>query len=496
MLFEIINDKFRIKGMLVLAFITVLTHTTIVSQNTFELQIPIDGYQTPGGMIIDNQGNYIISGLSYDVNLGYHNGILFKVSASGEVVKSTTYQVSDSTCFFGNIISLDSNYLVFGGIGPISAGWTSIMICSYDHNLNFQWRRSYLLSGIHRVSMFKAKVDIDSNIIIIGSALKEEKYNDSDPFLFKCNQLGDSLQMNVETLDSYQMLYDFLINPDSSGYLTFVFGRYPDYPAYSTSIANYSNSFSLEGVDEIPDEQFYSTHTSQWANDHEFYVSGNKNVTIQHTTYQGVGLKRMDTSFSIIQEANFGHILDTINYPGWENSFDYLDINNIFFTWSKNYDDWFQTMPSWIVVTKLDSNFNIIYDRYYGGDAMYSSYFIEATEDGGCVILGIVYKYQGYDYDLYLIKTDENGLVTSIEENKRQGKIKIQVFPNPCTERISFDHDLTLVDIFDQKGQLVLRYQNYNQFSNIVVGQLQSGVYIYRALSKEGGFASGKFVKR
>jgi hypothetical protein len=468
----------------------------LICQNTFELQIPWQGYQTPGDIVIDNQGNYIISGLSYDFSLGYHNGIIFKVNATGEVVKSISYFVPDSTCWFGRIIKLDSNYLVFGGIGPISSGWTSIMICSFDFELNFQWRKNYLLSGEHELATIRAKVDYDNNIILLGSATKDVKYNDPDPFLFKCNQQGDSLKMVVHSFEYFQLLYDFLIKSDSSGYISFAYGRYPGYPSYHSSGAHYSNTYSLVDVTEIPDESFHSTHTAKWINDHEFLISGNKNLAIQYTAYQGVGLKWMDTSFSILHELDYAHFLDTISYPGWERSFDWLNFNDIFFTWSKNYDDFYQTMPSWIVVTKLDSNFNIIYDRYYGGDAMYSSYFIEATEDGGCVILGIVYKYQGYDYDLYLIKTDENGLVTAIDEDQLQSQLNILVYPNPCRERISFDHDLTLVDIFDQKGQLVLRYQNYNQFSNIAVGQLQSGVYIYRALSKEGGYASGKFVKK
>ena len=454
------------------------------------------GYQTPGDIEIDNWGNYIVSAYSYDDNKDVVTGLLYKIDPYGEIVTSITLHVPDSGCYLTEIIELDSNYLIFGAIGPGTSTMSSIMICSFDFELNLQWRKQYKLSEQHIIGMFNAKIDHDGNIVAIGSAMKEVKYYDPDPFLFTCNQQGDSLSMVVEPYDYQQMLFDFLIKPDSSGYISFGYGQYPSYPSYHSFGAYYSPSFDFEKVIEIPDDRFHSSHTVRWINDHEFFISGKKHIAIQYEAYQGVGMKRMDTSFSITQEVDFGHILDTINYPGWERSFDYLNIDNIFFTWSKNYDDFFQFMPSWIVLTRLDSNLNIIYDRYYGGDAMYSSYFIDATEDGGCVILGIIYDYEGIDYDLYLIKTDENGLVTTVDEDHLQSKLNILVYPNPCSGRISFDHDLTLVDIFDHSGQWVLRFQNYNQFSDIAVGQLQSGVYIYRALSKEGGYASGKFVKR
>ncbi len=476
--------------------VLILFWNILVSQNTFELRIPMESYQAPGDITIDNQGNYIIPGISFNDSIDAFHGILFKVSATGEVIKSISYFVPDSTCCFTRMIKLDSNYLVFGGIGPISSGWTSIMICSFDFELNFQWRKNYLFSGEHELATLRAKIDYDNNIVLLGSATKDVKYNDPDPFLFKCNQQGDSLKMVVHSFEYWQLLYDFLIKSDSSGYISFAFGRYPGYPPYHSSGTHYSNTYSLVDVTEIPDESFHSTHTAKWINDHEFLVSGNKHISIQYTSYQGVGLKRMDTSFSILQELDYAHFLDTISYPGWERSFDWLNFNDIFFTWTKNYDDWLQTVPSWMVLTKLDSNFNVVYERFYGGDAMYSSYFIEATDDGGCIMVGIIYEYEGSNYDLYLIKTDENGLTTSIEEDYFESMISILPYPNPCTDRIAFDHDLTLVDIFNHSGQLVLRFQNYNQFSDIAVGKLQSGVYIYRALTKEGGFTSGKFVKR
>jgi hypothetical protein len=468
----------------------------IFSQNSFELLIQMPNYEVPGDMIIDNQGDYIIVGSSLNFDTDVSSGLLIKVSASGDVLSELIYSVPDSTCLFNNIVQLDSGYLVFGGIGTISSGMTSILICSFDFDLNFQWQKEYLISDIHIIGDFEVKVDLDSNLVIIGSAYKEVKYLDDDPFEFKCNQSGDSILMHIETLDYHQLVFDFLIKQDSSGYIVFGSGQYPNYPYLDANGAYYDRAFIREQVKEVPNEIYWS-HTVMWIDDKEFFISGNKNL---HTypTIQGVGLMRVDTSFNSIYDIHFGLFQDTACYPGWDRSFDFKNIDNVFFTGTKNYEHWFQNMSSWIMLSKFDSCLNTKYERIYGGDALYSSYQINATEDGGCIISGIRYDYrnQDYNYDIYLIKTDSNGLTTSIEEDYSHNMSSIQPYPNPCTERISFDHNLTRVDIYNHSGQLVLRNQNYNQFSDIAVGQLQSGIYIYRVLNKEGGFASGKFVKR
>jgi len=469
----------------------------ICGQNSFELRIQMPNFEVPGDLIIDDQGNYVIAGASLDVNTNVYSGILLKVSASGELVTNVTYSFPDSTCLFSDIIKLESNYLVFGGIGPISSGLTSIMICSFDFDLNFQWRKCYSISDIHVLGDFNTKIDLDSNIVVLGSALNEFKNFDADPFEFRCNQQGDSILMAVETIDYPQLVFDFLIKPDSSGYISFGEGNYPSYPSYHTCGAYYNRSFIREQVVEVPDERFHSSHTVRWISDHEFFISGKKIISVNYSSVQGAGLKKMDTSFSILNEVDFAHIPDTICYPGWDRNFDYLDINNILFTWTKNYDDWFQSMPSWIVLTKFDSSLNTIYERHFGGDVMYSSYQINATDDGGCIISGIRYDYNipGYDYDLYLIKTDENGLVTSINEEREINDVNILVSPNPCTNKIAFNNDLSLIKIFNQSGQMVLSYENYSNLNSINVGHFEPGIYFYRVLDADGCHSTGKIIK-
>ena len=373
---------------IVVIILCLLVIVEVNCQESFELHIPGPGFQTSGDLHIDNQGNYIIVGVSMDINTSIQSGIAIKISPLGEIIVYNTYTFPDTSCNFFSLVELDSNYLVFGGIGPIMVGLSSILVCSFDYNLNMLWRKNYKISEDHVFGGFKAKVDLDGNIIIMGVALKEVKYLDTDPIEYRCNPSGDSLYMVVETLDYNQRVFDFLIKPDSTGYISFGSGQYPSYPYIDANAAYYNHSFTREKVREVPNDIYWS-HTVKWINDEEFFISGNKHIPSPLDIHP-VGFMRLDTAFTVIDDVHFGVIPDTACYPAWIRSFDYLDLNNIFFAWIKNFDDHFQNMPSWIMLTKFDSSLNTVYERYYGGDVMYAANQISATEDGGCIISGII----------------------------------------------------------------------------------------------------------
>jgi len=72
------------------------------------------------------------------------------------------------------------------------------------------------------------------------------------------------------------------------------------------------------------------------------------------------------------------------------------------------------------------------WQKYYGGDACYLLMSILATQDGGCVMAGSRYDYQtqNMERDVYILKVDEDGLITwayNIPEVTKETLI----YPNP-----------------------------------------------------------------
>jgi len=85
-------------------------------------------------------------------------------------------------------------------------------------------------------------------------------------------------------------------------------------------------------------------------------------------------------------------------------------------------------------------------------------------------------------YDLFLIKIDES--ITSIAEMENSSVI---LYPNPTSSvlRLTSDHQIQKVEIFDQSGRLV-HTQSMKHGNSISVKQLSPGNYILRAFSSDG----------
>ena len=93
-----------------------------------------------------------------------------------------------------------------------------------------------------------------------------------------------------------------------------------------------------------------------------------------------------------------------------------------------------QVDNSWILLTNLDSNLNLHWQRYYGGDAFYHLWGLKATPDEGCVIYAERYdeNTQDEEYDMYILKVDTNGLLTSLNDSKFIIPQGMLIYPNPA----------------------------------------------------------------
>ncbi len=62
-----------------------------------------------------------------------------------------------------------------------------------------------------------------------------------------------------------------------------------------------------------------------------------------------------------------------------------------------------------IILIKIDSNGNMQWNNYFGGENDDTAVSLQQTSDGGYIILGDTYSYGNGNRDLWLIKTDANG---------------------------------------------------------------------------------------
>jgi len=91
-----------------------------------------------------------------------------------------------------------------------------------------------------------------------------------------------------------------------------------------------------------------------------------------------------DGAYSIQQTTDGGYIV-----AGWTNSFG-----------AGNWD---------IYVIKLDANGNMVWEKTYGGNDYDLAYSIQQTTDGGYIVAGWTNSFGAGESDFYIIKPDENG---------------------------------------------------------------------------------------
>ena len=137
----------------------------------------------------------------------------------------------------------------------------------------------------------------------------------------------------------------------------------------------------------------------------------------------------------------------------------------------------------------------ITFERTYGGSGQDWGLALNQTSDGGFIIAGRTRSFGAGGYDVYLVKTDGNGLVWVEEKDNYQLPVtNFQLFqnqPNPLNEssvigfQLSAPAHITL-KIYDVSGRLVGTLLDKKQEPGVYQlpisnYQLQgSGIYFYR----------------
>jgi hypothetical protein len=142
------------------------------------------------------------------------------------------------------------------------------------------------------------------------------------------------------------------------------------------------------------------------------------------------------------------------------------------------------------MLSKLDTNLNIIWQKKYAdgtGDVLGS---IFSTSDGGCLLSGWRYFTTGsgtFQSNAYLIKVNANGDITS-ETTIPLSTPTLKVFPNPAQAEIqvALPAEIETFDyrIYDFQGKLVQQENNVSSVQSINIQALATGSYVLQVWQK------------
>ncbi len=441
-------------------------------------------------------GDYIIS--SFSINKG--KSVLLKINCLGELV--LTNELKDRYIIYNLFPDTNGNFIGLGSVSDEMFTKNQFLLIRFDSNFNILDEKRY--SVPYRIMNIKYCVDHFNNLIC---NIQLYNINSNDPFdlsIFRLTMNGDSLNYKHFESPNIQISNSIMEKLDHSGYYLPENGRIdPVCSPYLNNMIELDYDFSITFEDSITNDIGLHT-TMRKFNDSQYLISGNKYIPFTPYENEFIALEKLDATYQAYAYSTIGPLMvDTITYPAWFRSLDFIDTNNIFVGGTVNFNlNQIPDRKSYFILTNLDSELNKRWQYFYGFDRYYEMSGILATSDGGCLLYGTYCNYTNPATnvkDIILIKVDSSGLVTGIPHNPDFIISSAILFPNPGREQLNIQSGPQIngaaFTLYDMQGRPVLE-ENINATQlRLNTSNLVSGTYPWQIVFKNNVIESGKWVK-
>jgi predicted secreted protein len=348
-------------------------------------------------LVQTNDGGYALTGWTNSSGAGSYDCWLAKTDTFGNIIWNQTYGGTSDDYAYALVHTSDGGYALAGWTTSFGAGGYDCWLVRTDASGNMQWNKTYGRTGEDVACALVQTTD--GGYALAGWTIT---FGDGQPFawLVKTDSAGD-MQWNrtcggghgeyawdlVQTTDGGYALagstwpigasfYDFwLAKTDASGnaqWSKHYGGSFHDWgrAMVQTSdggyaLAGYTLCFG-SGAYDIWLVKTDATGNMQW------------NKTYGGTNY--------DVALALVKTSDGGYAL-----AGYTRSFGAGG------------------MDCWLI--KTDANFNMQWNRTYGGTGDDEAWDLVQTRDGGYALAGMTESFGAGSYDFWLVKTDvESGL--------------------------------------------------------------------------------------
>jgi hypothetical protein len=449
--------------------------------------------------IEDGNGNYLMVGSKYSRDLDILSAYYLFLDNSGNLLAEKEFNNNDSFSLFGSVYYANDSIYIFGVKGSSNSEikdelWLLIL----DNNYNIISNKSYRIEGVD-ITTFHYIINSRGNFLICVTANNPQ--TDLDVFFYEISTVGDSISLKYDPMTGPQIACDIIQKP-SGNYKTFGRGVYPGFLPYAGKMVDYDSAFNYISNDTIP-YGLYNNNTAKWISDSTYLVTGKKN----NGSNNELGVVKLNLKDQSIQGNHYGNA-DTNHHVGAELNLDFISKGSIYFGGTANIIEnhlMYQPEHSWIILNNIDSNLNLNWQKYYGGNAFYYLWAVRATSDGGCLLLCTKYDVavQYEEMDLYILKVDSNGLLTSTNDDFSIPVNSLAIAPNPATNYVSirypdiFGNNEKEIVVYNARGSAVLTIDATWEASgiNLNISDLPAGLYFVELIVEGKRTGSGKMVK-
>lgn len=467
----------------------------LYSQNEFIYKCETADFDYFVDLLVKNDSVIYLLGAQgyYDSTRVIYKSKLVEMDIAGNVLDSTYLSTYSEDVFLTKLKRIGNEIYAFGS-AKMANGYGNIIII-YDSNFNEISRKKLLQDT---TVLYKAVTDvliIDTNIFIFNS----DVYDIPPASTFSILKINTNLD-SIVSFDAKPLggtAYSAI--DDKNGGIK-VFTLY--YKIISAGqIAHFDKNLNELSVDPLP-HLLHFNNNSMWLTDTTFLVTGTAELladSILPLYYNGwdLGIVVLDTNNNLL-DYSIQIRLNGEENAGWFQNIVRSKTNGYYFVGNQNLGSHYNSK---IILTKLDSAFNIIWektiwDRVHG----FESFGIYTLSDSSVILLVEKYEslYSNYK-DAYVYKISKDGAVLSTTNIGKQRIGKLNIFPNPGVDYINIAtlggvEQIVNYKIYDMQGKLVL---SNNTFSNIVkvnTSHFKSGNYVVIANTLKGNVLSGKFI--
>ena len=512
------------KNLLILFIITLLSAVTVHAQNSYEVTFATEYEDVINEITKGYQDEFIV--VRYK---SYWAGIY----DTAEIARFTLYSfynnIEDSLCWpvafyrpdtniFPQKVYFDNNcYYVFGSAVTNTSGPDSLLtrweyMARFDMNKQIVWEKlyprpaeltGYLTSGGPRILKL-----ISGNLLVLTGTSMVENPLYNRWLLREYSTGGNVLKERVFShyLTGYvqSLTYSFdsteiLIHNSTGGHIPGCNNL--ETAGHGALILDTATYDTVGGVCYLPDINIHYPYEAMFDHNGHLILSGYTTIYDfdQHKFDEYIGTYILNSDFQVINS----RLLTDKDRKTWFAYNEGMDIDengNIFIAGEVDWvPDFFPQSYDYIYLAKMDSNLNVLTERYLGGDSFYGIMSMITTTDGGVALGGYKYDYTVNDWgdnDAFLIKTDAD-LMVGTNEHASIPVHSALVYPNPGTGTMNIrtTEKGGVLRLYNLSGKQMLQKKISDLITGIDCSTLTGGVYVWKLYKNNREIDYGKWIK-
>jgi len=449
-----------------------------------------------------SDGDFIIAGEKSET--GYYGntaGYLARLSVSGEILKEVEINPNTSArlCIVIPYPTEHGDLLCIGSADSTAnnESYSRRIFYRIDTGLNIKSNRFFTYKCNYTQFPWQYTLRNDSILYLMSDYSIKNLNGNTSSFIdiVKYRLPFDSLNSYVDT--NLSVTQDIYFNNATNNLNVYIF------PQHRKLKFDENLNYILSSV--YP-QQFPSNICISGIYDTNYLLSGSAYNTASPNLQ--IGAIKYSNYDNAIDSIYYTPSIDTNYYVGGRESA-CINGNNIFLSGIYNVHAWpfpYNYNSSWVTISKLDMDLNMISTHFYGGDAQYCPFSIIPTSDGGCFITGYSYDYinnlpnNNYELDIFVLKTDADGLITELPDQPQAKAHDAIVFPNPGYEYLNIQSGPQITGaefyLFDMQGKPVVNEKINNTQLKVNTTNLVPGTYPWQIVFKNKVIESGKWVKK